>query len=157
MQAKEIMSFVVKTIPATATLQEAAEKMRDLDIGILPVQTNTRLVGILTDRDIVTRGLAWKRDPATTLVSEIMTRHVAYCYTEDDIGNVAEKMKRRGVRRLVVFDRAKIAVGIVSLDDLASASSDLSADVLMGVSVCSTHRAKGNVLAIFEELAEPID
>lgn len=157
MKVKEIMSVVLETIPATATLQEAAEKMRNLDIGILPVQASTKLVGILTDRDIVTRALAWKRDPAATLVSEIMTRHVVYCYTEDDLEEVAEKMKRRGVRRLVVFDRARIAVGMVSLDDMSNASSGLSADVLAAVSLCSPHKASSNVLAMFGELAEPID
>lgn len=158
MKAKEIMSVVVETIPASATLRQAAEKMRDLDVGVLPVQAITKLVGILTDRDMVTRALAWKRDPATTLVSEVMTRHVAHCYTEDDLADVAEEMKRKGLRRLVVFDRAKIVVGIVSLDDLASASPQLAADVWAVIAKCAPRKARGHVLALFEEeLAEPID
>lgn len=157
MKAKDIMSTVVETIMATATLQEAAEKMRDLNIGILPVQTSTRLVGIVTDRDIVTRALASRMDPTTTSVSQIMTEPVVSCYTEDDLEDVVKKMRQNRVRRVVVFDRALIAVGMVSLDDLPGASGRLSAAVLAATSVPSSHKARGNVMAMFGKLAEPID
>lgn len=157
MKAKDIMSIVVETVPATSTVQQAAEKMRNLNIGILPVQTSTRLVGILTDRDIVTRALALKMDPTTTRVSQVMTQPVVSCYTEDDLEDAVKKMKQHRVRRLVVFGRARIAVGMLSLDDLPSASAYLSADVLAATSVCSPHKARGNAMAMFGELADPID
>ncbi|MGF1613107.1 MAG: CBS domain-containing protein [Gammaproteobacteria bacterium] len=157
MKAKDIMSIVVETIATTATLQQAAEKMRNLNIGILPVQTSTQLVGILTDRDIVTRALALKMDPTTTPVSQIMTQPVVSCYTEDSLEEVVQKMKQNRVRRVVVLERTHIAVGMVSLDDLPIASDRLSAEALAAISVRSPHKARGSVRAVFDELAEPID
>lgn len=157
MKAKDVMSIVIETVPTTATLQQAAEKMRNLNIGILAVQTSTRLVGILTDRDIVIRALASKIDLTTTSVSQIMTQPVVWCYTDDDIEDVANKMKQSRVRRVVVFDRAQIAVGVISLDDLQSASSRLAEDVLATTAVCTSRKARGSVMAMFGELAEPID
>jgi CBS domain-containing protein len=119
MQLKEIMTPGVEVIAPEATLQEAAEKMRHLDIGPLPVCDGDRLVGLLTDRDITVRAVAEGRNPATTQVREVMTPEVIYGYEEQDSQDAARLMEQYQIRRLPVLNHAKRLVGIVSLGDLA--------------------------------------
>lgn len=92
--------------------------MLEQDIGFLPVARNDRLVGALTDRDIVLRVVAEGRDPAETLVSEVMTPGAKYCYADEDAGHVAGNMADIHVCRLPVMDRRKRLVGVVSIDHL---------------------------------------
>jgi CBS domain-containing protein len=119
MQLREIMTPHVEVIHPDATLQEAAEKMQRLDVGPLPVCDGERLVGMLTDRDITVRATAQGRDPKTTRVREVMTGEVLYCFEDQDIREAAEVMEKSQIRRLVVLNRDKQLVGIVSLGDLA--------------------------------------
>jgi CBS domain-containing protein len=92
--------------------------MLEQDIGFLPIAHNERLVGALTDRDIVLRVIAEGRDPAETPVSEVMTPGAKYCYADEDAGHVIENMAEIHVSRLPVMDRQKRLVGVVSLDNL---------------------------------------
>jgi CBS domain-containing protein len=124
MQLREIMTSDVECIGPDNTLREAAEKMRALDVGPLPVCDNDRLVGILTDRDIVVRAIAEGHDPRTTAVREAMTESVDYCFEDDDTAAAARKMRERQIRRLAVLNRDKRLVGIVSLGDLAVKTGD---------------------------------
>jgi CBS domain-containing protein len=119
MQLKEIMTPGVEDISPEATLREAAEKMRHLDIGPLPVCDGDRLVGLLTDRDITVRAVAEGRDPATTRVREVMTPEVVYGYDNQDSRDAARLMEQYQIRRLPVLNHAKRLVGMVSLGDLA--------------------------------------
>jgi CBS domain-containing protein len=96
MQLKEIMTPGVEVIAPEATLQEAAEKMRHLDIGPLPVCDGDRLVGLLTDRDITVRAVAEGRNPATTQVREVMTPEVIYGYEEQDSQDAAVSPQKSG-------------------------------------------------------------
>ena len=119
MQLKEIMTPGVEVIAPEATIQEAAEKMRHLDIGPLPVCDGDRLVGLLTDRDITVRAVAEGRNPATTQVREVMTPEVVYGFDDQDSQDAARLMEQYQIRRLPVLNHAKRLVGIVSLGDLA--------------------------------------
>jgi CBS domain-containing protein len=136
MQLKEIMTPGVEVIAPEATLQEAAEKMRHLDIGPLPVCNGDRLVGLLTDRDIIVRAVADGRNPTTTRVHEVMTPEVVYGYDDQDIQDAARLMEQYQIRRLPVLNHDKRLVGIVSLGDLAvhAGGQPLAGEVLEQVS-----------------------
>ena len=124
MQLREIMSADVEVIAPEATIREAAEKMKDLDVGPLPVCDGERLVGMLTDRDIVVRAVALGRDPATTAVEDAMSPEVVYCFDDDDSTDAAQLMQEHQIRRLPIVNRERRLVGIVSLGDLAVETRD---------------------------------
>src|SRR5215468_7766395 len=107
MQLKEIMTPGVEVISPEATIQEAAEKMRHLDIGPLPVCDGERLVGMLTDRDITVRAVAAGRDPLTTQVHEVMTPDVVYGFDDQDVQDAARLMEQYQIRRLPVLNHSK--------------------------------------------------
>jgi CBS domain-containing protein len=119
MQLNRIMTVYVEAIAPKRSIQEAAEQMRSLDIGVLLVCDGDRLVGILTDRDLAVRAVADGRDPESTLIEEIMTRKIVYCFEDQDVGEAQRVMEKNQVRRLPVLDHDNRIVGIVSLGDLA--------------------------------------
>jgi CBS domain-containing protein len=136
MQVKEVMSRGVECVSPDATLQEAARKMKDLDVGPLPICDNDRLAGMVTDRDITVRAVAEGKDPRNTRVRDVMTPGINYCFEDDDVAHAAQQMKDKQIRRLVVLNRDKRLVGIVSLGDLAVEAGDghLAGDTLERVS-----------------------
>ena len=135
MQIKQIMTKGVEVIRPDDTLQEAARKMKSNDIGPLPVCDGDRLLGMITDRDIIVRATAEGRDPKTTPVKDAMTPDVVYCYDDQDVEEAASLMKERQLRRLVVLNRNKKLVGILSLGDIASdTDEELSGEILGRVS-----------------------
>ena len=136
MKIKDVMTKSVETVRPDQTLQEAASRMKSLDVGPMPVCENDRLVGMLTDRDIVVRAAAEGRDVRTTKVRDAMTSDVVVCSEDDDVKDAAKKMKDRQIRRLVVVDGQKRVAGIVSLGDIAVDTSDekMSGRVLEEVS-----------------------
>jgi CBS domain-containing protein len=124
MRVKEVMTPRVEIIHADSTLQAAAARMKSRDIGPLPVCEGDRLVGMLTDRDITVRATAEGEDPTTIRVRDIMTPEVVYCFEDDLVSEAARLMQENQVRRLVVLDRDKHLVGIVSLGDVAVETGD---------------------------------
>jgi CBS domain-containing protein len=136
MQLKDVMTRDVEVIHPNATLEEAAAKMDALNVGPLPVCDGDRLVGMLTDRDVTVRATAAGRDPKTTRVREVMTDEVVYCFEDQDTNEAARIMEEKQIRRLVILNRDKRLVGIVSLGDLAVTTQDdqLSGEVLERVS-----------------------
>jgi CBS domain-containing protein len=123
MKIKDIMTPHVECVGPDDTLQEAALKMKDLDIGPLPVCDRNHLVGMLTDRDIIVRAIAAGRDPRVTMVREVMTPGVVHCCEEDDAKEAEQLMQKWQVRRIVVLDRDDRLAGILSLADLAEADN----------------------------------
>ncbi|HYG26609.1 MAG TPA: CBS domain-containing protein, partial [Caulobacteraceae bacterium] len=116
------------------TLRDAAETMARIDSGALPICDGRRLLGIVTDRDIVVRGLAKGLGPESSL-SQVMTEGVEYCFEDDDVVEVGDKMAAAQIRRIAVVDHDKNLVGIVSLGDLARESRPAEAgDILEEVS-----------------------
>ena len=124
MQLSQIITRDVETIPPTATVREAAQRMRSRDVGSLPVCDGTRLLGMITDRDITVRAIADGRDPASTPVREAMTPDVVYAFEDDDLPKVARLMQDKQIRRLPVVNHEKKLVGIVALADVARAGDD---------------------------------
>jgi len=115
----DVMTKDVETINPNDSLRDAAERMRTLNVGPLPVCEGDTLMGIITDRDIVVRAVSQGMDPNTTRVSEAMTDEVEYVYEDDDISTVVSKMKEAQVRRILVVNHDKKLVGIIALGDLA--------------------------------------
>ena len=124
MRVSEVMTRGVEAVPIGAPVVEAARLMRDSDIGLVPVRSESRIVGMLTDRDITVRATASGLDPRKTRVEDVMTPLVASCLESDDVERAAEIMQLAQLRRLLVlFPNGEVA-GIVSLGDLALQAGD---------------------------------
>jgi CBS domain-containing protein len=120
MQLREIMMTDVEVIRPETSVSEAAQKMRSLDVGALPVCEGQQLVGMVTDRNITIRATAYGHDPNTTPVRHYMSSDLICCFEDQDIKEAEELMRQRRVRRLPILTREKQIAGIVALDDLAS-------------------------------------
>ena len=131
MRVKEIMTRGPRTIQPSDTVREAAQCMKRVGCGVLPVTEIDRVIGIITDRDITVRVTAEGRDPERTLVQDVMTKKVYGCDENDDIEDVADKMRKYDVARLVV-NRGPHVTGIVTMVKLlhASGNSDKGEKVL---------------------------
>jgi CBS domain-containing protein len=124
MRIAEIMTRDPEVIPFDCVLRDAALKMRELDVGMLPISKDDRLVGMLTDRDVTIRATAEGRDPTKTKVSEVMTPEVLYCFEDQDVSEAAKIMQDKQIRRLPILNREKRLVGILSLGDMAVQSGE---------------------------------
>lgn len=141
MQVQDVMTRAAECIRPDDTLQEAARKMKSLDVGPLPVcGDDDRPIGMLTDRDIAVRAVAEGLDPLSARVRDVMTEGVCSCSEDDDVEEAARQMKERQIRRLVVLNRTGRLVGIVSLADLAIDGVDehLAGETLQSVSQPTT-------------------
>lgn len=127
MKLKDIMTEKVEVVAPDTSLYEAARKMRDLDVGVLPVCDGERLVGMLTDRDLTVRAVAEGRDPKTAPVRESMTPEIVYCFEDQEAAEAERIMAEKQIRRLPVLNRDKRLVGIVSLGDLATKTDEARA------------------------------
>lgn len=126
------MSRFPETVRPGATISEAAVRMRAFDVGFLPVVSGSEVVGVVTDRDLVIRGMGDGRNPDRTPVSEIMTTDVVCCEEDAPLDAVARSMVVMEVRRVLVMG-ADGASGIVSLSDLARAGHEGVAALILGV------------------------
>ena len=118
MQIREVMSRDVVLASPRQTISEVAQMMAARDIGFMPVGDHDRIVGMITDRDIVVRGLAAGKG-LDTPVADVMTQDVRYCFEDEDIDHVVTSMGQNQVRRFPVMNREKRLVGIVTLADAA--------------------------------------
>jgi CBS domain-containing protein len=136
MQTREIMTQDVKLIHRDTSLKEAAGKMKQFDIGMLPVVDEDKVVGILTDRDIIVRAIAEGKDPDKTRAGDAMSTDVITAYDDQDATEISELMKKNQVRRLVVLNHDNKITGVFSLGDLATALADMEkkGEVLESVS-----------------------
>ena len=136
MRVAEIMTRDPEVLPADFILKDAALKMQQLDVGMLPISDGDRLVGMLTDRDITLRATAEGRDPTKTRVREVMTPEVVYCFEDQDVSEAAKLMQEKQIRRLPILNREKRLVGIVSLGDVAvhSSAEKIVSETIKGVS-----------------------
>src|SRR5262245_57625475 len=95
MQLKDIMTPNPECVAPEDSLQDAARKMRDLDVGPLPVCQNDRLAGMITDRDIVVSAVAEGKDPRSTKVREAMSEGILYCFEDQDVEEAARTMQEK--------------------------------------------------------------
>lgn len=132
----EVMTRDAATIAPTQTLREAAQMMDALNVGALPVCDGTRLIGMLTDRDIVVRAVSMGVRPDEP-IEGVVSGPANWCYEDDDISTVQNKMAEAQIRRVPVVDRDKRLVGIVALGDLATSADGGVSSALGAVSAPS--------------------
>ena len=132
---REVMSSDVEVVNPNDTLRDAAEKMRSLNVGPLPVCDGERILGMITDRDIVVRAIALGRDPNTTQVADAMSSGIEFCFDDDHVDDVLRQMRVKQIRRMIVVNRDKKLVGIVALGDLSGEVSEQKVgETLEGIS-----------------------
>jgi CBS domain-containing protein len=133
----DLMSRDVRTVAPDATLQWAAQTMLSAGVGAVPVCDGDRLLGVITDRDIAIRAVAHGL-PGSALVSQAMTVDALFAYEDEEVEAALLRMKAQQVRRLVVLDRTRRLVGIISLGDIAiepdAARCDQVGTALAGIS-----------------------
>lgn len=132
MQVKDIMSEEACYIEPTTTVKEAAQKMREKDCGFLAIgkETEGKLSGVITDRDIATRSVAEGHDPAETTVEKVQTSEVLYCFEEDGVEDAAQSMHDNQVYRLIVLNNEgdKRLRGVVTLGDIVRSDETRAAE-----------------------------
>ena len=129
---RDVMTRGVETAAPDTSIAEVARRMRDLDVGSLPVCDGNRLLGIVTDRDLSVRATASAKDPSNTRVREVMSPEIAWVFDDEPADAAARVMRERQIRRLPVLDRSDRLVGVVALADLAT---DLGDDKLKGATL----------------------
>jgi CBS domain-containing protein len=136
MKVGDIMTREVKTVRPDAFLQQAAQIMAALDVGLVPVTEDDELLGAITDRDIAVRAVARGLDPKITPVRSAMTEMVICGSPEQDVDEAGDLMKEHQIRRLPILDEHNRLIGIVSLGDLSKAVEDkrMAGEVLERVS-----------------------
>jgi len=130
MLVREAMTRDAKVVNPQDTVQAAAELMSNLDVGLLPVGQDDRLVGMITDRDIAIRAIGKGRG-ADPPIAEAMTSDVKYCFEDEDVEAACQSMGDLQIRRLPVLNRDKRLVGIIALGDVAR-RADGSAGAALG-------------------------
>ena len=116
------------------TIRDAAKCMRADNVGALPVGESDRLIGMVTDRDIVVRAVAEARSPGNTAVREVMSDGICYCFGDDDAEAAAQIMATHQVRRLPVLNRDKRLVGVTALADLGRSEHEAAQGALKDIS-----------------------
>jgi CBS domain-containing protein len=135
MKVQSIMSPDCKYLDQDAAVIDAARLMANEGFGSVPITDGSKLIGMLTDRDIVVRGVAKGVDLDTARVSELMSDTIYYVYADENVDDVAENMAEMQVRRMPVVDRDKKLVGIVSLGDISTKGAKKpAADALKEIS-----------------------
>lgn len=128
-QVSEVMTRGVRSLSPHDSIASAAQPMELLDIGVIPICEDERLVGMVTDRDIVVRGLARDVDPRTGKLSDVMSGHVRTARVDDDVDDVLTEMATAQIRRMPVVDGQDKLVGILSIGDIAAKSPGDEDDV----------------------------
>jgi CBS domain-containing protein len=118
-QIADVMTRGVRTLSPRDSVVHAARTMEEMDVGVIPVCDGDRLVGMVTDRDIVLRAVARNRADDNTLLDDVMTPGPCWCFEDQPVEEVVEAMRDAQLRRMPVVDRNEQLVGIVSLGDLA--------------------------------------
>jgi CBS domain-containing protein len=133
-QCREIMKRDIECLSPREPAQAAAERMRDRNIGFLPVcDDGMQVLGTVTDRDIALRVVADLLSPGTP-VEQVMTPEVVACYPEDDIELAKELMADHRKSRVMCLDDDGVLLGVISLSDIAKLQGDGAARTLRAVS-----------------------
>jgi CBS domain-containing protein len=135
MKVKDVMHKGAEWVAPQTPVSDVAQKMRDLDIGAIPVGENDRLIGMVTDRDIACRGVADRKDLSKLSARDVMSKGIFYCNDTEELEDALRIMEQKQVRRLPVINDKKRMVGMLALGDVADAAShELSGEVIAAVS-----------------------
>ncbi|MGC2410984.1 MAG: CBS domain-containing protein [Methyloceanibacter sp.] len=135
MKVKDIMHKGVECVSPDAAVDVIAKRMKELDIGAIPITENGQLVGMVTDRDITIRCVADNADMSKVKAKDVMTRGVVYCRDNEDVEDAVRIMEGKQIRRLPVLDEGMQMVGMVSLGDVSQAlPRDITGEVTKAVS-----------------------
>jgi CBS domain-containing protein len=129
----EVMTRDVRTMTPNDSVVDAARCMDELNVGVIPVCDGDRLVGVVTDRDIVVRGVAQQGEVGRMMLADVMSAHVRCAREDDDIEKALSEMADAQVRRLPVVDGEQRLVGIVSLGDIAAKDPADEGDLAMSL------------------------
>jgi CBS domain-containing protein len=136
MKVKDVMHKGADWLSPDTPLTEVAKLMREHDIGCVPIGEDDQLVGMVTDRDIVCKGLASNNfDAGRAMARDVMTEGIHCCREDDDLAKAMHHMEKLQVRRLPVINKSKRMVGIISMGDVGrSASGEMLSEYVKGVS-----------------------
>jgi len=135
MKVKDVMHRGVTWVEPTISIREIARRMRDDDIGSVPIGENDRLVGIVTDRDIICRGVANGADCNALTARDVMSKPIIYCRADDNLELAIRIMEKNKIRRLPVIDKNKRLVGMLALGDISEiVGQDAAGEVMRSVS-----------------------
>jgi len=135
MKVKDVMHRGVAWVEPNTSIREIARMMRDSDIGSVPVGENDRLVGIVTDRDIICRGIADGADFSVLSARDVMSKPIIYCRADDDLEHAIRIMEKNRIRRLPVIDKDKRLAGMLALGDISEiGGQEMAGEVMRSVS-----------------------
>jgi len=133
MKVREIMTTNVECMAPDTTVSELANKMKTLDVGFIGICENDRLAGTVTDRDIVIRGIAGGKNISTLKAKDVMTKDIFWCFDDQEVKDVAKKMTEKEVRRMLILNKDKRLVGVVSIGDISKVEEKESGKALKGI------------------------
>ena len=134
MKVVDAMHKDAEWVESVTPIAIIAKKMRDLDIGAIPVGEQDRLVGMLTDRDIVLRAIAEEKDASKLIARDVMSKGIVYCRDTEEVEDAVRIMQQKKIRRLPVLDKNKRMIGMLSLGDVAhSTSHEISGETISEV------------------------
>jgi CBS domain-containing protein len=135
MKVKQAMHQGVQWVDPSTSIKELAGLMREHDIGAIPIGENDRLVGMVTDRDIVCRCIAAGLDVAKTTARDVMSKGIVFCSDQEELDDAARIMEDKKIRRLPVINQDKRMIGMLSVGDIShTGSRDLTGEVMQAVS-----------------------
>ncbi len=134
----EVMTRAVRSMRPTDTLVLAAQAMDELNVGVIPVCEGDKLLGVVTDRDIVVRGVAQSLDPGKATLAEVMSTNVRTAREDDDVDEVLITMGEDQIRRMPVVDAQDRLIGILSLGDIATKNPGNDVDIAISLGEISS-------------------
>ena len=135
MKVKDVMHRGATWVDPTTSIRDIARRMRDEDIGSVPVGDNDRLVGFVTDRDIICRGIATGTDGDALTARDVMSKPIIYCKADDELELAIRIMEKNKIRRLPVIDKDKRLVGMLALGDISElGDQEMAGEVMRSVS-----------------------
>ena len=137
----DVMTRGVRTMAPSDTVVRAAQAMDELNVGVIPVCDGQKLVGMVTDRDIVVRGVAQEQDPRTLKLADVMSTNVRCAREDDDVEEVLTEMADTQIRRMPVVDGQQQLVGIITLGDIAAKGDEDEDEVAASLGEISTPAA----------------
>lgn len=123
---KEIMTKNPDALSDDMTLEQAAAEMQKYDFGFIPIKHENKVIGVVTDRDLVVRCIAKGEDPKQTTLKDIMTEEVLFCHDDDDLSKAIKMMSDNQIHRLAVYDKQNNLCGVISMGDIARKNKDAS-------------------------------